>query len=397
MGAGGVVAVAEEPLAAMTGNPAYLGSQKEASVQIGLTGLLVDADYSNTVAPDNEADSGPGFVPDIAVVYPIDGSKLTLGGTITTQSALKADYRFPDPPGTLGVTYGVQRHKSEYIALKSAFGMAYNLGDSVSLGGSVGITYNRNRLKAPYIFQSQPVLKGLKALTSLDTDGIGVNASLGVDYRPSDNIILSAVYSFKSTFNATGHITGNLGELGLSVPSEFTYDAVVDTAIPRSASFSAAWQGTPRLKLGIQVDWIDWSDAFDELPLRLTNGDNAFLNNLLGSDAIADTVPLDWRDQYIFHIGSEYRPSENLFLRAGYQYGRSPVPAATLTPMTAAITEHAVSLGLGYQFNDYTVDLAYRWSLPNTVQVENSILLGGEFNNSSTRVGVHWLGLSARF
>ncbi|MEX2523637.1 MAG: outer membrane protein transport protein [Gammaproteobacteria bacterium] len=397
MGTGGIVAMADDPLAAMTGNPAYLTSQTETSVQVGLTTVLIDARYSNIVEAGNKADSGPGFVPDLAVVHPLDGSELTLGGAITTQSALKADYRFPDPPGTLGVTYGVQKHKSEYIVLKSAVGAAYNLNDTVSVGGSLGISYNRNRLKAPYIFQSHPVLKGLKVLTNLDTDGLGVNATLGVDYRPSDKFLLSAGYSFKTAFNATGRITGNLGELGLPISPEFKYDAEVDTAVPRSVSLSAAWQATPQLMLGVQLDWIDWSDAFDQLPLHFTNGDNIALNALLGSDAIDDTAPLDWRDQYIFHIGSEYRWSDNVSLRAGYQYGRSPVPAATLTPMTAAITKHAVSLGLGYQSVDYTIDLAYRWSLPNTERAGNSILLGGEFNDSSTRVGTHWFGFSIRF
>lgn len=266
----------------------------------------------------------------------------------------------------------------------------------LAVGGTIGMTYNRNRLKAPYVFQSHPVLKGLKVLTSLDADDIGLNATLGMDYRFTDDIILGVAYSFETDFNASGRLGGNLAQLGLPVPSEFNYKAKVETAVPRSASFSAVWQGSPMLKLGFQVDWINWRSAFAELPLHLANGDNAALNAFLGSDTIDDTVPLDWRDQYIFHFGSAYRWSGNLSLRAGYQFGGSPVPVGTLTPLTAAITEHAVSFGLGYENGDYALDLAYRWSLPNTERVENSILLGGEFNNSHTRVGTHWFGFSIR-
>ena len=40
--------------------------------------------------------------------------------------------------------------------------------------------------------------------------------------------------------------------------------------------------------------------------------------------------------------------------------------------------------------------LAYEWDLPMTEHVGQSALAGGEYSNSSTRVGIQWLSLTTR-
>jgi long-chain fatty acid transport protein len=48
------------------------------------------------------------------------------------------------------------------------------------------------------------------------------------------------------------------------------------------------------------VKWINWSDA----------------------DGYKD---FDWNDQWVFAIGGQYQPIPKLVLRAGYNYGKTPV------------------------------------------------------------------------
>ena len=72
-----------------------------------------------------------------------------------------------------------------------------------------------------------------------------------------------------------------------------------------------------------QVDWINWSAAFDTLEVRLRHTDSALYRALLaGQDHLDDDVPLDWRDQWVMRVGAEYqltekrRPARGLSLRA---------------------------------------------------------------------------------
>ena len=43
--------------------------------------------------------------------------------------------------------------------------------------------YDQTRLIAPYIFQNQPELKGIKATTDLETEGFAFNCDVGLIYK----------------------------------------------------------------------------------------------------------------------------------------------------------------------------------------------------------------------
>jgi hypothetical protein len=69
-----------------------------------------------------------------------------------------------------------------------------------------------------------------------------------------------------------------------------------DVAVNRQPDAGISWQAHPRLRAVFQVEWINWSDSFDELDIQLSNGSNADINGFLGSDQIHDVVPLDWKE-----------------------------------------------------------------------------------------------------
>lgn len=134
-----------------------------------------------------------------------------------------------------------------------------------------------------------------------------------------------------------------------------------------------------------------------EQPARsshLKNGSNAAINGCVGSDSLTDIAPLRWRDQFIYRAGFEFSVVDGPAARAGYSYGRSPVPNEILTPLTGAIFEHAVSAGLGYRWNRFRADLAYQWRLPATQRVGESLLLDGEYSQTSLTLSAHLLQLT---
>jgi len=306
-----------------------------------------------------------------------------------------------DAPGGAdgATTYGLQRHESEILVVRGGAGVAVELTPQISFDATLGAIYNENRLHAPYIFQSQPTLRGVKTLLDLETSGFGWNAQFGFLLSPSKELQFGLTYKTRTVVNSEGDASGNAGVqlanigLGAARP-DFRYDAEVVNAFPQMITGGASWQCHPRWRLAAQLDWIDWSGAFDRLHVKLRNGNNADLNGLVGSDGMDDFVPLDWRDQIIVRAGVEYALRDTLRLRGGYSYGCNPVPGGTLTPLTAAIVEHTVSTGVGWECGRWTVDFAYQWSIPHEESVGTSGLRSGEYSNSETRVGVHWFGLT---
>jgi long-chain fatty acid transport protein len=96
----------------------------------------------------------------------------------------------------------------------------------------------------------------------------------------------------------------------------------------------------------------------------------------------------------VFRGGLEYGITTNLLLRAGYSYGKSPVPDETLTPLTAAITQSAISAGIGAHWDRYYADLAYEYDLPVERSVGTSSLLSGEYSNTSIKVSIQSVALT---
>ena len=70
---------------------------------------------------------------------------------------------------------------------------------------------------------------------------------------------------------------------------------------PNNLGVGVGWEMIPK-KLLIETDfkWLNWANA---------DGYRHF----------------DWKDQYVFNIGAQYKPIPKLALRLGYNYGNNPV------------------------------------------------------------------------
>jgi len=159
--------------------------------------------------------------------------------------------------------------------------------------------------------------------------------------------------------DASGNARQQFDALGATTfQGDFHYDAEVVTKFPQAFSAGVSWQAHKRFRLNLQGNWIDWSNSFDLLPVFLTNGSNQDLNGFVGSDALNDVIPVQWKDQGVFGLGVESPMGEHFTFRGGYSYATNPVPSSTLTPMTAAILQHTLGTGFGYSKGRYNLDLA---------------------------------------
>lgn len=236
------------------------------------------------------------------------------------------------------------------------------------------------------------MLQGLKTLLDLRTTGYGWNGSVGALIRPTRKLELGFAWKSSTTIVSHGTAGGDayaqFAALGLAgVPSSFTYAAQVRNVLPQSLLANVAWRVNPRWLVAFQTDWIHWHGAFGTLPVTLTNGTNAAINGLVNSTTLQDGVPLDWKDQYSFHVGAERLLTERTSLRFGYAHANDPVPSSTLVPLTAAIMSNQISTGLMYRLGRSNVELAYSYDPTAQAQVQQSAVLSGEYNNSTVRVG----------
>lgn len=84
-----------------------------------------------------------------------------------------------------------------------------------------------------------------------------------------------------------------------------------------------------------------------------------------------------WDDQIVYKLGVEFRPTDKLALRAGVNYGESPIKGGTILPATGldaatanypfpAISESHVTVGLGYKMDkQMSINAYYLYSPEN--------------------------------
>jgi long-subunit fatty acid transport protein len=381
-------------------NPAGLSRIVKPVANLSASAVFSRGDFSNSVNTNSPLGTAPGVIPAGGVAFPLP-HHLTLAAAEVPELTSSAEWHYNDAPGTAGVSYGYQTNKSTILATRTAGGLSYAPNKSLALGVTVGFDYNSNTLDAPYIFQEQPVLAGLKTLLDLHTTGYGANVSVGglarVNSRLSFGLSWKSGTSITSTGNATGNLSALFAALSVGAPSTFQYNAEVSNHLPSLTMLNLVWSPASAWTVSAQGERLGWAGAFNQLSVRLTDGTNATVNSLLNSTSLNDAIPLRWHDQYPVRIAVEHGLGEEFVARAGFVHANQPVPASTLLPMTAAIFTSQATVGAGWHYRKSVCDVSYGFTPRSTVNVGQSGLEAGEYSNSRVSVGLQSVTVSEAF
>lgn len=93
--------------------------------------------------------------------------------------------------------------------------------------------------------------------------------------------------------------------------------------------------------------WVGWS-TLDQLVIEFDDPRLA--------PAITD---FQYRDVNQFMFGAEWHPLEWLALRCGYQYDESPARTEFLSPRLPEANRHGVSIGVGFETERFSFEVAY--------------------------------------
>ena len=279
---------------------------------------------------------------------------------------------------------GQQTYKSFAALTKILPGVAWQVTDRLSLGSTLGVAISHVELEGPYTLQNAGLLSGLPTLVDLQATGATPVFSFGLQYELTESTTFGVTYQSESRFELEGNTLATVPVLGSS-----RYDTHVHMTWPETLGFGLRHELCPHRILSADLVWFNWSQAFDTIGVGLTDADR-----LLFPD-IHDELPLSWRDTLSVKLGYEQVLSNGHTVRCGYIYHRNPVPDATLTPYIQAILEHAFSVGYGVQWRQWEIDASYMFLFSPDVFVEDSELLGGDFDQSSHTFRCHALGISA--
>lgn len=302
------------------------------------------------------------------------------------------------------VSFGDQRYKSEASLTKLLFSSSYKVNKKLSVGFSIGPSFQNLAFDIPYTFQTGQ-FAGLSAIADINgKDSFGLSYTAGIQYMISENTVLglSFISESKATLRGDADIIVPDGSpLSKLLPNRRgEYDLKSNWEWPREIGFGISHRLNNSHKFSAEVVWFNWESAFDRGDLEFTDGDNRAFNLLLGP-TVNDIVPLNWENTFAYRFGYEYfynGSADNVF-RFGYIFNENPIPDNTLTPLIPGTLKHNFTIGYSHKWEKLEFNLASQFSIGDPEFVDSSNIVGGDFDNSSlkTKASLLHIGFVYKF
>ena len=306
------------------------------------------------------------------------------------------------------------------------FQMPYSLSPSVLKGvinPQTGMTFG-DMFAAPYEAGGLNYSEVTASANMKDLNAFSFAGKIGLAWKPSDKISVGLNYNsatplhFKNgtaTMDMTAQMNDafgkvvagimqqnpdmsaedaqaaamqNFAQMGIDLTkgAMATYDLSDKFSLPQSIAAGIAVNASKTLRFGLDVEWINWKNAFDQMELSLTGGVNPNINTMMGnSGSFTIKFPLQWKNTVVIRTGSEFDLSKKVTGRLGYAYGSNPVPSSTVFSIFPAIVEHHAMAGLSVKLSSpLTLNMAYEHAFKNEQKASSASLIAEEYNNSTS-------------
>lgn len=341
-------------------NPATLGSEDARSLSAGLALLHPPVNFRNGLYGPNDVDSDDNiyFAPYLDYAHRLQDSGWTLGVTARAQGGMGVEF---EP--VLSPTGASDRLYTDLKFANVMPAVSYRVNERMRLGAALIVGYTQ--MDSDLFPESYaPGPDGIPAtpddfvgLRIRDVSGTGYGGRFGLHYQVSERVGLGLTYQTETGIDMDGgRLTLNLGAARVG------YAARLDGfALPAEAQFGLSVMVTPALRLAVEAHWIDWHSALGTITVKGTDPDVP----LPLPDPELE-FRLNWDAQWVFALGWEFNLSDRHQLRAGWNYGKNPVPNENLVPLFPGHVEHHLTLGYGIELEKLTLDFAWEHSFENT-------------------------------
>jgi long-chain fatty acid transport protein len=158
--------------------------------------------------------------------------------------------------------------------------------------------------------------------------------------------------------------------------------------LPDSLAFGLAIY--PWEKLSIEAGFVyTWWSKYDALTVN-------YADAVIPGGKTQTSSIKDWNDTWRFNVGLEYALLPWMDVRLGYVYDESPVPDDSIDYMVPANDRHLFNGGLGFHWDNWTVDLNYTYLMIMDRDIDARLkdgVLEGEIDDGHA----HMLGVSVGY
>ena len=296
----------------------------------------------------SESDSKYFLIPEFGYNRMVNND-LALGVTVYGNGGMNTNYK------TLNLLGGSGKLGVNLMQLIVAPTAAYQVAPNHSIGISPLIGYQRFKAYGLQAFAALSTdTTGATVTNAGFDDAFGYGVRIGYMGKITPTVSIGAAYASTMKFDEFSKYAGLFAEQG-------GFD------IPENYNLGVAWQATPMVKLALDYQRINYS--------KVNSVGNPSANTLLGVAPLgADNGSgFGWDDVNVWKLGTEYKYSQNLTLRAGYSHSDNPISGsdmgeAMFNILAPAVIKDTATLGFTYTLgsgNELT--MAYMHAFKNDV------------------------------
>ncbi len=367
LGRGGANLAISDRALALNFNPAGIGQLQGNHFTANLAVLAPSLTFENMINQPIDGESRYFPLPSFAYVRGDKDSPWTWGLGFVAQGGQGATFE------NMNTFFGTQDETYSEVRFMTLIPtVAYNINDDLSLGLAVNLGYADASFRLftdTSFFNPVNPMMSFPGVNMKKAGGFQWNVRGGLWWRPDPKFSVGLIYQTETESNYTG------GDLWVNysnfpfINQEVKYEAEMDGfTFAAQAGVGFAFRPSDKWVLALDIKRYLWDDALDTITVT---GKNPELPLPAPFDVVTLPFVFDWKDQWVFAFGGDYRVSERWTVRAGYNYGENPVPDETMTPLFPAIVEQHLNAGFSFLKGSLTYDFGIEHAFNNSVTNNN--------------------------
>ncbi len=228
---------------------------------------------------------------------------------------------------------------------------------------------------------------------SLKGDSFGYGFNVAMHYKPCNWVSMGISYRSQVKQHLKGEADFSVPDaVGNILPGYFN-DTDVEGAVTLPDMLFLGLTFYPMDRLSFEVGGIfnRWS-TYDALTIGYENSPNPNLGSPLNV-----TRQKKWENAWRLMVGAEYKATDWLDLRFGYDFDEEPIDDQFVDYLVPANDRHMFSFGPGIHWNNWTFDLSYTYIYITERNVDESesagVIVPSKFENGEA----HLFGVSVSY
>ncbi len=321
-------------------NPAAIALMSHNELLAGMAGVMPNMELDMNGSHDPEMQEKFYAVPYFYSAYKVN-DRVGLGFSFNYPYGLETEWE-TDWPGRF---YAIKTKLLTPFFTPSA---SVKINDKFSLGAGFQI------VRADAELQRSIYVRPLRAEIFTEIEGGDTSAGylLSAMFVPVKNWSVGIIYRSEVVFDLEGK--AKYWDVPARVAPLFSNSRVdLKLRLPATISIGVSTTMIPNLILSLDYLWTRWS-SYDSLNFKYERTPGRGVPGTI-------SVPKEWHDDYSIRLGAEYQLNQLLTLRGAYVYDRSPIDDKYRDPSLPANDRHLFSFGLGYNYQNFSIDFAYTY------------------------------------